>query len=133
MSRFWRRRRAHPGDWTSTPRGWSSSAGFQRGEYGVSPVIRAGGATRLSEGSVIRATVLARLLGIRLLRLEADIALVPAGMVALPPVGPPDRLGTTHAHEAGAGRLSDAVELLAQASRTLSQTRPPVPASGPDP
>jgi hypothetical protein len=35
-------------------------------------------AERLSEGSIVRASVLARLLGIRLLRLEADILLVPA-------------------------------------------------------
>jgi hypothetical protein len=68
-------------------------------------------AERLSQGAVIRASVLARLLGIRLLRLEADIAVVPA----VPwPSGPGTAAGapTTAA-------LDTAAALLRRASRTI--------------
>ena len=71
MSRIWWRRSAHRDGWTNTAEGWSGSATSQRGEHGVSPVI-------------IRASVLGRLLGMRLLRLEADISLFPATSARIP-------------------------------------------------
>ena len=70
---------------------------------------------------IIRASVLGRLLGIRLLRLEADITLVPADLGSST-VGPSPRVVTSSATTDGTGGLTDAVELLAHASRTLDET-----------
>jgi hypothetical protein len=70
---------------------------------------------------VIRASVLGRLLGIRLLRLEADITLVPADLGSST-VGPSHRVVTSSATTDGTGGLTDAVALLALASRTLDET-----------
>jgi hypothetical protein len=71
---------------------------------------------------VIRASVLGRLLGIRLLRLEADISLVPAALASPSPVGPSPRVLTRSPTTDGTGALTDAAALLAQASRTLDET-----------
>jgi uncharacterized protein (DUF736 family) len=71
---------------------------------------------------VIRASVLGRLLGIRLLRLEADITLVPADLDSSSTIGPSTRIVTSSATLGGTGGLTDAVELLAHASRTLDET-----------
>lgn len=109
MSSYWRRRSARRDGWTSTAQSWSSSATSQRGKHGVSPVI-------------IRASVLGRLLGIRLLRLEADISLFPADLGSSSTVGPSPRVVTSSATTDGTGGLTDAVELLAHASRTLDET-----------
>jgi hypothetical protein len=109
MSRIRRRRSARRDGWTSTAEGWSGSATSQRGDHGVSPVI-------------IRASVLGRLLGIRLLRLEADISLFPADLGSSSTVGLSPRVVTSSVTTDGTGRLSDAVELLAHASRTLDET-----------
>ena len=70
---------------------------------------------------VIRASVLGRLLGIRLLRLEADISLVPADLGSST-VGPSPRVVTSSPTTDGTGALTDAVALLALASRTLDET-----------
>ena len=71
---------------------------------------------------VIRASVLGRLLGIRLLRLEADISLVPADLGSSTD-GPSHRVVTSSPTTDGtAGGLTDAVALLALASRTLDET-----------
>jgi hypothetical protein len=109
MSRIWWRRSARRDGWTSAAEGWSGSATSQRGTHGVSPVI-------------IRASVLGRLLGIRLLRLEADISLFPADLGSSSTVGPSPRVVTGSATTDGTGGLTDAVELLAHASRTLDET-----------
>jgi hypothetical protein len=77
---------------------------------------------------VIRASVIARLLGIRLLRAEAHITLVPGDLGLSPTVGPSTRVVTNSASTDGTGDLTDAVELLAQASRTLDETPRPVTA-----
>jgi hypothetical protein len=95
--------------WTSAAQSRRSSATSQRGEHGVSPVV-------------IRASVLGRLLGIRLLRLEADISLVPADLGAFSTVGPSAHVVTSSATTDGTGGLTDAVALLAQATRTLDET-----------
>jgi hypothetical protein len=71
---------------------------------------------------VIRASVLGRLLGIRLLRLEADISLVPADLGSSSTVGPSTRVVTSSPTTDGTGGLTDAVALLALASRTLDET-----------
>jgi hypothetical protein len=109
MSRIWRRRSLRRDGWTSTAESWSSSATSQRGKHGVSPVV-------------IRASVLGRLLGIRLLRLEADISLFPADLGSSSTIGPAPRIVTSSATTDGTGGLTDAVELLAHASRTLDET-----------
>jgi hypothetical protein len=110
MSRMiWRRGSARRDGWTSTPEGWSGSATSQRGTRGASPVV-------------IRASVVGRLLGIRLLRLEADISLFPADRGSSSTVGPPSRVVTSSATTDGTGGLTDAVALLALASRTLDET-----------
>ena len=71
---------------------------------------------------VIRASVLGRLLGIRLLRLEADISLVPADLGSYSTDGPSHRVVTSSPTTDGTGGLTDAVALLALASRTLDET-----------
>jgi len=70
---------------------------------------------------VIRASVLGRLLGIRLLRLEADITLFPADLGSSSTFGPSTRVVTSSATTDGSRGLTDAVELLARASRTLDE------------
>jgi hypothetical protein len=109
MSKIRQRRSARRSGWTSTAEGWSSAVLSQRGRYGVAPVV-------------IRASVLGRLLGIRLLRLEADITLVPADLGSSPTIGPSTRVVTSTATPDGTGGLAEAVELLAHASRTLDET-----------
>ena len=109
MSRIWRRRSARRSGWTSTADGWSSAATSQGGTHGVAPVI-------------IRASVLGRLLGIRLLRLEADISVFPADLGSSSTIGPSPRIVTSSATTDGTGDLTDAVALLAHASRTLDET-----------
>jgi hypothetical protein len=71
---------------------------------------------------MIRASVLARLLGVRLLRLEADISLVPADLAPSSTVGPFPRVVTGSAAMDGSRDLTDARELLAHASRTPDET-----------
>jgi hypothetical protein len=89
--------------------GWSGSAISRRGTHGVSPVV-------------IRASVLGRLLGIRLLRLEADISLFPADLDSSSTVSPSTRVITSSATTDGTRDLTAAVALLAHASRTLDET-----------
>ena len=98
MSRFSRRRAGRRTDWSSTQ------------------TVRPG--DRLSHGSVIRASVLARLLGIRLLKLEADIALVPASFGGVGPAPAGTAVVAT-------GDLSTAAALLTHATRTLEATEGP--------
>jgi hypothetical protein len=71
---------------------------------------------------VIRASVLGRLLGMRLLRLEADISLFPADLGSSSTVGLSPRVVMGSATTDGSRGLTDAVELLAHASRTLDET-----------
>jgi hypothetical protein len=65
--------------------------------------------------------VLVRLLGMRLLRLEADITLVPADLGSST-VGPSPRVVTSSPATDRSRDLTDARELLAHASRTLDET-----------
>jgi hypothetical protein len=108
MGKIWPGRSTRRSGWMSTAESWSSSAISQHGRHGVSPVV-------------IRASVLGRLLGIRLLRLEAYITLVPADLGSSSTVGPSTHVVTSSATPGGTGGLTDAVELLAYASRTLDE------------
>jgi hypothetical protein len=79
---------------------------------------------RLRDGWVIEASVLARLLRIRLLRLEARVALVPAALAENVDYEPALRwlepgASTKPAYD---GSLSDASEMLSDASRKLEET-----------
>ena len=98
MSRFSRQRARRRTDWTGTP------------------IVRPG--DRLSQGSVIRASVLARLLGIRLLKLEADIAVAPASFGAVAPAPADSATVVT-------GDLGTAAALVTRATRTLEATEDP--------
>src|SRR4029453_3319302 len=109
MSKIWPGRSARRSGWTSTAESWSSSATSQHGKHDVSP-------------EVIRASVLGRRLGIRLLRLEADITLVPADLGSSSTVGPSTHVVASPPIPSGAGGLTEAVALLAPASRTLDET-----------
>lgn len=67
---------------------------------------------------MVEATVIARLLGLKLLRVKAHVTLLPPGLTqityldACPAQQQPDR-------PAEGGNLNDAARLLAQASRTM--------------
>jgi hypothetical protein len=121
MNRFWRRRSARHSALTSTAVDWTRPVSGQPVEVAAAWPVRLDGSHSLSRGAVIRASILARLLGIPLLRLNADIALVPADF------GPPGRVVPLgHAGSAGraaSGGLHEATTLLAHASRTLNGTR----------
>jgi hypothetical protein len=73
--------------------------------------------TSLSDGVVVEATVIARLLGLKLLRVKAHVTLLPADLEqitqvdARPAQQQPDR-------PAEGGNLRDAARLLTHASRT---------------
>jgi hypothetical protein len=97
----------------------------------VDRVVRVGPDERLSGGLFVRASILARLLGIRLLRLEADVLLVPARVQeaadieltgrarSSQPAGfetvDPVRMNDTRG-------LLDAQRLLQRAARTLDES-----------
>ena len=92
-----------------------------------------GRAATLSHGTAVEASILARLLGIPLLRLDAHIDMVPID--SDPVVGPVKRHSTAPVIElsalsvssggsgASSGMLADAAQLLERASRTLGDVR----------
>lgn len=110
MARLWRRRRSR-----RDRNGWRASDVadlVQRPIAGEYFTVRAAPGGRLSEGLVVDASILARLLGIRLLRLNAHITFVPASpAISLP--------ASSAALVVGPGGLDDALDLLAHATRTL--------------
>lgn len=86
---------------------------------------------RLSEGVLVEASVVARLLGLRLLKLDATIMLMPADVAAQPaaPRDPPARDGLPPAglpparlYPAGRG-LAEAVRHLNEGEELLAQAR----------
>jgi hypothetical protein len=87
------------------------------------------GARRLAEGTLVEASVRARLLGIPLLKLDATIALVPAtwgGRASEPRrPGTSGRVSRTDRHGApAAGKsLADAVRTINEASDLLAEAR----------
>lgn len=74
----------------------------------------------LANGVVVEANVLARLLGMRLLRLEAHLVLTPAEVI---PVNDPAPPASSYSGPVQDGTLADAIQLLSQASATLDTTR----------
>lgn len=127
MSSYWRRRNARPYVSTSTASDRTGSATDGRHDVSIHPPVVVSGAHRLSQGTLVRARVLARLLGIRLLRLDADIVLVPADFGSWAHVhqhvDPRLRLVASYALQARTAGLDDATKLLARAARTLEESR----------
>jgi hypothetical protein len=81
---------------------------------------------RLSEGALVEASVRARLLGIPLLRLDATIVLVPAGLRSSSPA--PHQAGArtsaVPARSDGAGSgLAEAVRSIDEAAQVLADVR----------
>jgi hypothetical protein len=81
---------------------------------------------RLSEGILVEASVLARLLGIRLLKLDATVVLMPADVAAryAAPHAPPalDALPPTRLYPAGRG-LAEAIRHLNEGEELLAEAR----------
>lgn len=89
-----------------------------------------GSARQLSEGAAVKASVIARLLGIRLLTLDATVLLAPAEIAAPPPPAPapaPSRLAGS-AGPVGDG-LSAAARFIEEGAASLAAAR----SSGPPP
>jgi hypothetical protein len=99
-------------------------------------VAHTGRAPNLSHGLEVEASILARLLGIRLLRLHAHIDVAPANFRAAAdlhpsavrsypaePWYPTVGLSDPRPQSVRGGTLGEAVALLQRASRTLSDTR----------
>jgi hypothetical protein len=82
--------------------------------------VRAAPGGRLSQGLAIEASILARLLGLRLLKLEAHITLVPANLASQSPA-------SSAALSSPAGGLDDAVDLLARATQSVDQVSRDLP------
>jgi hypothetical protein len=74
---------------------------------------------RLSHGSLVRASVVARLFGMRLLRLNAEVLLIPARVDEPGPAGPTGRVVSGYLPMDGARGLREAQQLLRRATRTL--------------
>ena len=87
------------------------------------------GRGRLSEGALVEASVVARLLGVRLLRLHATVAIAPAEVrPAAAPVrvaASPDPTRTLPRGRSSARgrRLPDAVRSIDEAAEILARTR----------
>ena len=87
------------------------------------------GARRPSDGILIQASILARLLGLRLLTLDATITLVPAEVTAPSSVardhpGITPRRGSPAARRrAAGGDLARAVETIGEGEQLLAQAR----------
>jgi hypothetical protein len=94
---------------------------------GVAPDRR----RRRSDATLVEASVTARLLGLRILRLDATVALVPAGVsVATPadpdraPLAPARSSGNSRGRAGAVGhRLTDAVRNLDEGARLLAEVQ----------
>lgn len=75
---------------------------------------------RLSDGVLVEASVLARVLGVRLLTLEATVVLAPAEIAAHPAARPSGR----RQPPSGVGRgLAEAARTIEQGSEVLAEAR----------
>lgn len=91
------------------------------------------GTKRLSDGVIVEASVLARVFGIRLLTLHADVVIAPAETVAAPhrqyghdgSTAPPleARSLPSAPSRAVGGGLADAVRLIDEGAASLAATR----------
>jgi hypothetical protein len=89
-------------------------------------LARSGRAASLSHGTAVDASILARLLGIPLLRLDAHIDMVPidADQVAGSPMVVVTALPSSpDVHADPPGTLADAADLLQHAAQTLGEVR----------
>jgi hypothetical protein len=75
----------------------------------------------MSRGVVVEASILARLLGIRLLRLNAHIDMMPTDFDAISDRHPTASTIELSPPSTYAGTLADATALLRRASRTLGE------------
>ncbi|MGB2712165.1 MAG: hypothetical protein WBC33_11695 [Conexibacter sp.] len=87
---------------------------------------------RPSDGLVVEASIVARLLGIRLLKLDATVVIVPADVTA-PPSALHDSRPPTRARSLGlppsgvvSGSLADAVQRINEGAAILDEARRPV-------
>jgi hypothetical protein len=82
---------------------------------------------RLSDGVLVDASIHARLLGLRLLTIDASIVLVPADVMAASPAAQPPAprsSGPSRRRSGAAGpRLAQAVRSLDEAAELLAETR----------
>jgi hypothetical protein len=82
---------------------------------------------RRSEATVVEASVVARLLGMRLLKLDATIVLHPAEISPVPPQRPGEPRARSHAGRVlpapGARGLSDAVRSIDEGAALLAEAR----------
>lgn len=85
---------------------------------------------RLSDGALIEASIAARLLGMRILTLNATVALVPADVTPATPAvqdraaDPRRRSGDSRGRAASVGpRLADAVRNLDEGARLLAEVQ----------
>lgn len=83
---------------------------------------RRNGNKSLSDGVVVEASVIARLLGIKLLRLHAHITLLPADLELITYLDPTGSQQHSNYPTEGGG-LSEAVKLLAHASQTMDNAK----------
>jgi hypothetical protein len=86
---------------------------------------------RLSDGVLVEASILARVIGVRLLTIDATVALVPADVTAASSAahGPPvrttarsSRVASTRSGAAGRG-LAEAVRSINEGAELLAQAR----------
>lgn len=72
---------------------------------------------RPSDGLVVEARIVARLLGLRLLTLEATVVVVPAEVTARTPTGdgtPPERAGAVRSLSEAVRRIDEGAAILAE-------------------
>jgi hypothetical protein len=92
---------------------------------------------RPSDGLVVEASIVARLLGVRLLRLNATVVIAPADVTAQPSARHDSRprtrtrpLGVPPSRSAPVGGgLAQAVQRIDESAAILAEARRPVPAS----
>jgi hypothetical protein len=83
-------------------------------------VVVAPSRTRLSGGALVEASILARVLGLRLLTLDATVAIVPADVAR--PSEPPPRPTSSRSPAVGRG-LADAVQSINEGAKLLADAR----------
>jgi hypothetical protein len=104
--------------WTGSRPGFATTAATDRYRTSALVLTRPGERGSLSDGVVVEATVIGRLLGLKLLRVKAHITLLPAGLEPIVYVDARPARQQAGPGKAG-GDLSDAADLLAHASRTM--------------
>ena len=78
---------------------------------------------RLSDATLVEASIVARVLGMRLLTLDATIALVPADLTAPTPAVEARPLHRDRGAHASSHRLADAVRNLDEGAKLLAEVQ----------